>query len=56
MRRRTIQIRRYAILVHRWIGVVFCLRFAAWFISGIVMMYWGYPKVSMETRLANHRL
>lgn len=47
-----IQIRRYAILVHRWLGVVFCVLFAVWFISGIVMMYWSYPKVSAETRLS----
>ena len=46
-----VRIRRYAILVHRWLGVVFCVLFAVWFISGIVMMYWSYPKVSAETRL-----
>src|SRR5262249_42119147 len=43
-----LQIRKYAILVHRWLGVVFCVLFAVWFVSGIVMMYWGYPKVSPE--------
>jgi hypothetical protein len=33
-------------------GVVFCILFALWFASGIVMMYWDYPGVSSEERLA----
>ena len=43
---------RYSILIHRWMGVGFCVLFVVWFISGIVMMYWGYPGVSAAERLA----
>lgn len=42
--------KKYAILVHRWMGVFFCVLFAAWFISGIVMMYWDFPQVLPEDR------
>ncbi|MBV9745060.1 MAG: PepSY domain-containing protein, partial [Acidobacteriia bacterium] len=44
--------RRYAILSHRWMGVVLCLLFATWFGSGIVLMYWEYPTVRERDRLA----
>jgi hypothetical protein len=33
-------------------GVAFCLLFMWWFISGIFMMYWSYPEVSEQDRLA----
>lgn len=33
-------------------GVALCLLFFLWFTSGIVMMYWGYPAVRAEDRLA----
>src|SRR5258707_9881982 len=33
-------------------GVLFCLLFLMWFVSGIVMMYWDYPGISAEERLA----
>src|ERR1700682_4505273 len=46
------KILRFAIFCHRWLGVFFCLLFATWFASGIVMMYWDYPSVSSEERLA----
>jgi len=32
-------------------GVVFCLLFAWWFVSGVFMMYWDYPEVSDRDRL-----
>lgn len=44
--------KKTAILCHRWMGVAFCLLFAWWFVSGIFMMYWDYPAVSAEDRLA----
>ena len=47
----SIKIRKLAILIHRWMGVFFCVLFAAWFISGITMMYWSYPEVGQEDRL-----
>ncbi|MSV34550.1 MAG: hypothetical protein EXQ47_02995 [Bryobacterales bacterium] len=42
--------KKYTILVHRWMGVFFCVLFAAWFASGIVMMYWDFPQVLPEDR------
>lgn len=42
--------KKYAILIHRWMGVFFCVLFAAWFVSGIVMMYWDFPEVRAEDR------
>ena len=44
-------LKRILILVHRWMGVTFCLLFMLWFLSGIVMMYWTYPEVTTEDRL-----
>jgi hypothetical protein len=43
---------KYSILIHRWMGVGFCVLFVVWFISGIVMMYWGYPGVETAERLS----
>jgi hypothetical protein len=44
-------LRKYSILIHRWMGVGFCVLFVVWFISGIVMMYWYYPSVTAAKRL-----
>jgi hypothetical protein len=52
MRKVLIPIRKVAIVCHRWMGVVFCLLFAWWFISGIFMMYWDFPGISQADRLA----
>jgi hypothetical protein len=43
--------KRLAIFVHRWLGVALCLVFLLWFPSGIVMMYWGYPSVTVADQL-----
>ena len=47
------QFKRALIFVHRWMGVLFCLLFLTWFASGIVMMYWQYPQVSLDDRLSH---
>ncbi len=47
-------VRRALFLVHRWCGVALCGFFAMWFVSGVVMMYVGYPKLTEAERL--HRL
>jgi PepSY-associated TM region len=39
-------------LIHRWMGVVFCVLFLTWFVSGMVMMYCRFPRVEAEDRLA----
>src|SRR5271170_1709215 len=46
MRQTGVYLRKFAIFVHRWLGLAFCLLFALWFVSGIVMMYSDYPGVS----------
>lgn len=37
---------------HRWFGIATCLLFALWFVSGIVMMYVPYPRLTDAERLA----
>jgi uncharacterized iron-regulated membrane protein len=44
--------KRWLFIVHRWLGVVLCLFMAMWFVSGVVMMYVGYPKLTDGERLA----
>lgn len=39
-------------LVHRWIGVASCVLMALWFLSGLVMLYVGYPRLTAAERLA----
>ena len=39
------------IVVHRYLGLVFCLIFLIWFASGIVMVYKRLPEFSAEERL-----
>ena len=45
------RLKRWLFLVHRWLGIGICLLFAMWFVSGIVMMYVGYPKLTEAERL-----
>ena len=46
-------LKRWLFLGHRWLGVVLCVFFALWFLSGVVMMYVGYPKLTQAERLAH---
>lgn len=46
------QLTRFAIFCHRWMGVAFCVLFLWWFVSGIFMMYWDFPAVRPQDRLA----
>ena len=39
------------IVVHRYVGLVFCLIFLLWFASGIVMVFKRLPEFSAEERL-----
>lgn len=45
--------KRWMFLIHRWLGIAVCLFFAMWFVSGIVMVYVGYPKLTHAERLAH---
>lgn len=44
--------KRWLFLIHRWLGIVACLFMLLWFVSGVVMMYVGYPKLTSSERLA----
>jgi hypothetical protein len=43
---------RALVLLHRWLGVAFCLLFAMWFASGIVMHFVPFPALTEVERLA----
>ncbi|WP_241121295.1 PepSY domain-containing protein, partial [Achromobacter xylosoxidans] len=45
--------KRWLYLTHRWAGIVLCLFFAMWFISGVVMIYVGYPKLTPLERMTH---
>ncbi len=40
------------VVLHRWLGIGFCLLFAMWFASGIVMHFVPFPSLTEEGRLA----
>lgn len=44
--------KRWLYLTHRWIGIVSCLFFAMWFISGLVLVYVPYPALDREEWLS----
>lgn len=39
-------------LIHRWLGILLCLLMAAWFVSGMVMMYVPFPQLTPPERRA----
>ncbi len=43
--------KRWLYLAHRWLGIALAVVMAAWFLSGIVMLYVGYPKLTTAERL-----
>ena len=46
-----IAVKRWLFLAHRWLGIGLCLLLVAWFFSGMVMLYVGYPKLTEAERL-----
>src|SRR5476649_2215042 len=42
---------RALILVHRWLGIAFCLLFAMWFATGIVMHFVAFPALTETERI-----
>jgi hypothetical protein len=47
-----VSIRSALVHTHRWLGIAGCLLFAAWFVSGVVMMYVRMPVLTEGERLA----
>ncbi len=46
------RLRRWLYLTHRWLGILTGLLFATWFVSGVVMMYVGFPRLTDAERRA----
>jgi hypothetical protein len=40
------------VLMHRWLGIAFCLLFAMWFATGIVMHFVPFPSLTEAERFA----
>jgi hypothetical protein len=40
------------VLLHRWLGIAFCMLFAMWFATGIVMHFVPFPSLTEAERLA----
>jgi len=40
-------------LAHRWLGIATCLLVLMWFVSGLVMLYVPFPKLTAEERLTH---
>jgi hypothetical protein len=40
------------VLLHRWLGIAFCLLFAMWFATGIVMHFVPFPSLTEAERVA----
>jgi uncharacterized iron-regulated membrane protein len=47
-----LKLKKYLIYTHRYLGMAFCVMFALWFVSGVVMMYKRMPQLTAEERLA----
>ena len=45
--------RRWLYLFHRWAGIILCLFFAIWFLSGLVMLYVAFPSFRAAERVAS---
>lgn len=43
--------KRLVFLVHRWTGVASCVLMVLWLVSGVVMLFVGYPKLLPAERL-----
>ena len=43
-------VRYWLYIGHRWLGIVACLLFVLWFVSGLVMSYVGYPEAQPARR------
>lgn len=46
-------LKRFVLQVHLTLGILFCLLFVMWCVSGVVLMYAGYPTLSIPDRLAH---
>lgn len=52
MARSTTFLTRLMLFLHRILGTALCLLFAVWFLSGLVMIYHTFPRVTQAERIA----
>lgn len=48
----TARFKRLVLLLHRWCGVAGCVLMLLWLLSGLVMLYVGYPRLLPQERLS----
>jgi sulfite reductase (NADPH) flavoprotein alpha-component len=46
------QFQQAIITIHRWVGIVACLYFVVWFVSGLVLAYVRWPAMDSAEKLA----
>jgi PepSY-associated TM region len=44
------RLQKWLVLTHRWLAIVACLLIVAWFVSGLVLMYVGFPTLTDRER------
>lgn len=49
--RKLLDWRKLLIYSHRWLGIAITLMFLIWTLSGVVLMYYGHPQITMGERL-----
>jgi hypothetical protein len=49
--RKLLDWRKLLIYSHRWLGIAITLMFFVWTLSGVVLMYYGHPQLTMGERL-----
>ena len=49
--RKLLDWRKLLIYSHRWLGIGISLMFLVWTLSGVVLMYYGHPQITMGERL-----
>ena len=49
--RKLLDWRKLLIYSHRWLGIAITVMFLVWTLSGVVLMYYGHPQITMGERL-----
>src|SRR6201999_3970064 len=49
--RKLLDWRKLLIYSHRWLGIGIMAMFLVWTLSGMVLMYYGHPQITMGERL-----
>jgi uncharacterized iron-regulated membrane protein len=49
--RKLLDWRKLLIYSHRWLGIAITIMFLVWTLSGVVLMYYGHPQITLGERL-----